>query len=292
MIHYEKHRLTRIITVQEIVSADYVKGLHPASYNHLHQEAWEMCVCLEGETVAIKDYQKIRLAAGQIVFIHPGIVHDVSISEKDASSFVVSFTCSNYEYLRPLQDAIITADPPLLDLFYRMIDELESTFVLDFNCLHLFHFIPNHNSPLGAEQMICCYLEQVLLTLLRQATMNQGQIIQSGQFQDAIQIYLVDQVTTYIEEHLGDHLTAGEIAEHFHYSRARLSTIYKNITGFGISEMITHVRITAAKAMLTAQEKSITQISEELGFSSPQYFSHKFAKEVGCPPSKYAVQGK
>ena len=32
----------------------------------------------------------------------------------------------------------------------------------------------------------------------------------------------------------------------------------------------------------------LSQISELLGFSSPQYFSRKFAQEVGCPPSLYA----
>ena len=55
--------------------------------------------------------------------------------------------------------------------------------------------------------------------------------------------------------------------------------------------MITYQRIKRAKILLLDQKLSVTQISEILGFSSPQYFSHKFTEQVGCPPSKYASQG-
>ena len=153
--------------------------------------------------------------------------------------------------------------------------------------MRLYQFVPSSDSPLGAEQMICCYLEQIIIMLLRSSTMSQGQIVRSGQLQEAIQTYLVEQVSAYILEHIGERLTVEQIASHFHYSRARLSTIYKSITGTGINEAITNQRIHLAKSMLMEQQKSITQISEELGFASPQYFSHKFTQAVGCPPSRY-----
>jgi len=290
MINYEKYRLSRIVTVLEIESADYVKGAHPSTNDHFHEEAWELAVCMEGEITVLRDYQRHQLMAGQILFIQPGLHHDLSMHERDSSAFVVSFTCSNSEHLRPLLDTVITAEEAQLDLFHKMIVELNASFendIDDWHRLHLFNFVPSEDSPLGSEQMICCYLEQVIIGLLRSVTMNQGQIVRSGQFKEAIQAYLAEQVTTYIEDHLGERLTVEAIASHFHYSRARLSTIYKYYTGLGINEMITYTRIKHAKALLAEQKLSITQISEELGFSSPQYFSHKFTEAVGCPPSKY-----
>lgn len=293
MINYEKYRLSRIVTVQEIESADYVKGTHPSTHDHFHEEAWELAVCMEGDIIVLRDYRQYRLTAGQILFIQPGLHHDLSMNNRDSSAFVVSFTCSNSEHLRPLLDAVITAEEAQLDLFRKMIVELNATFESNtdnWHLLHLFNFVPSEDSPLGAEQMICCYLEQVIISLLRSVTMSQGQIVRSGQFREAIQAYLAEQVTTYIEDHLGERLTVEAIAAHFHYSRARLSTIYKFYTGLGINEMITYTRIKHAKALLLEQKLSITQISEELGFSSPQYFSHKFTEEVGIPPSRYVSQ--
>lgn len=287
MIRYEKYRLSRIITVQEIESADYVRGPHPSSYNHAHEDAWELCVCLEGQAAVIREQQQYLLQAGQIFFIQPGQTHDIGLPDQASAAFVVSFVCTNSDYMRPLQDSMFIADETLLDIFQKMIQELNDTFARGAGNLHLFQFVPSADSPLGAEQMICCYLEQVIIGLLRGVTMSQGQIVRSGQFKEAIQAYLAEQVTTYIEDHLGERLTVEAIASHFHYSRARLSTIYKFYTGLGINEMITYTRIKHAKTLLLEQKLSITQISEELGFSSPQYFSHKFTEAVGCPPSKY-----
>ena len=292
MINYEKYRLSRIVSVQEIESADYVKGPHPSTQYHSHKDAWELCVCLDGETVVIRNYQEYLLQSGQILLIQPGHGHDISINNKDSAAFVVSFTCTNSEHLRPLLDSLILTDETQLELVRNMIVELEATFdpgVGTGHSLHLFQFVPNYDSPLGAEQMICCYLEQMIITLLRSFTMNQGQIVRSRHFKEAIQTYLAEQISAYIEEHMGERLTVEGIAEHFRYSRARLSTIYKECTGFGINEMIAHKRINRAKTMLAEQEKSVAQISEELGFSSPQYFSHKFTEAVGIPPSKFAA---
>ena len=48
MTAYEEHPLSRIVTIRAIVSADYLTGLEPINMVHVHQGAWEMCVCLEG----------------------------------------------------------------------------------------------------------------------------------------------------------------------------------------------------------------------------------------------------
>ena len=289
MIRYEKYRLSRIITVQEIESADYVRGPHPSSYNHAHEDAWELCVCLEGQAAVIREQQQYLLQAGQIFFIQPGQTHDIGLPDQASAAFVVSFVCTNSDYMRPLQDSMFIADETLLDIFQKMIQELNATFARGAGNLHLFQFVPSADSPLGAEQMLCGYLEQVIISMLRNVTMDQNRIIRSGNFKDAIQAHLINQVTSYINDHLGERLTVEAIANHFHYSRARLSTIYKNYTGLGINEMITHKRIKQAKILLTEQKKTVAQISEELGFSSPQYFSHKFTEEVGVPPSKYTA---
>ena len=286
-IHYEKYWLSKIISVQAIVSADYVKGVYPASRNHIHRDAWELILCSKGATQLVKDDDLITLRQNELVLIQPGVSHDLSITEPDTKTFILSFTCSNDNYLLSLQNSILMAGQPILDLAEAMIRELKDTFIPHTEQLHLFRFIPNANSPLGAEQMICCYLEQFLILLLRDATMEKGSVVSSHRFHKAFQTYLTDQVTTYIQKNLSGHLTVESIAEHFHYSRARLSALYKEATGIGINEAISNARIQAAKRMLHENEKSIAQISEELGFSSPQYFSYKFTKITGTPPSQY-----
>lgn len=287
MIEYEKYPLSRLVDVQEIVSADYMTGVHPAISRHAHQEAWELCCCMEGEMFVLKDEQKIPLVRGEIALVQPGIKHNVLVERKDTVSFIISFTCV-CKHLRSLQDTVISAGDELLSLFRKMRRELERSFQQDEAVLHLYHFTPSANSPLGAEQMVCCYLEQAVILMLRSVTMRSGRIIRTGHFQEALQNYLTDQVHTYIREHITEPLRVEALASHFHYSRGRLSTILKGTTGMSLNEIITYERIRRAKQLLTEGEKTVAQIAEELCFASPQYFSYKFSKEVGCPPSQYA----
>ena len=290
MTHYEEHPLSRIVTIQAIVSADYITGPEPNSQLHTHQGAWEMCVCLEGEMVVAKADRDLLLPAGKVLFIQPGMSHCISTLQK-TTAFIVSFSCSisSSEHLMLLHDAMLPVSEEFRALLDKVIAELKTTFQQRSDSLRLARFTPRLHSPLGAEQMICCYLELMLLNLLREVTMEQGEIVPTNQLQSALQIYLVKQVTGYIRDHLTERLTADEIAQHFHYSRARLSAICKNITGLGLNKLIGHERMEVAKELLAEQEKTVFQISDELGFASPQYFSHKFAQVVGCPPSRYAA---
>lgn len=290
MIQYETYRLSRIIHLQGIISADLVQGLHPPCNSHSHRDAWELCCCLEQDLCVVKGDYQIPLEAGQLLLIQPGLSHDVILSRPDSAAFVIAFSCSSSENLRPLQDTVFHADESLQYLLRQIIAELDSTFIHDSDTLHLYRFHSSEESPLGAEQMICSYLEQILISLLRKATMRKGRIVPSGKFREAIQSYLAEQITAFIREHIHENLTVERIAEYFHYSRARLSTIYKSATGCGINETITRERIHRAKALLLAQEKTVTQISDELGYSSAQYFSQKFSQETGCPPSQYAAR--
>ena len=286
---YENYSLTRTVSIREIVTADYFTGPFPAEYAHDHPDAWELCCCLQGEMLLLKDSRWILLKPGQTALIQPGTPHDISVQGKKSANFVISFTCSG-EHLRSIENSVITFSDDQLVLFHKIVEELKNTFQPGDAQLHLISFRPSPDSPFGAEHMICNYLEQIIITMLRSVTMtDDGTIIRSGHFKNAMQDYLVQQVKSYIRRHLHEKLTVEDIAARFHYSRARLCAIFKQATGMGVNEVVTAERMRKAKALLTEKHLSVTQVASELGYCSPQYFSAKFSKEVGCPPSQYAA---
>lgn len=282
----EGYRLSRAISIRELVTADYITGSHPNTMTHAHEDAWELCCCLDGELTLTKNNKRLLLKKGNIALVQPLVDHDILVRQKTAAVFVVSFTCSG-EHLRSIQDSILTFTDEQLRLFHKIIPEIERCFTHTDRRLHLISFSPSANSPFGTEQMICNYLEQIIITMLRNVTMQDGQIIRTEHFKDAMQGYLIEQVRSYITDHLHQKLTVEQIAERFHYSRARLSTLFKITTGISINEFITCERMQRAKFLLQEGRFSIAQISELLGYPSPQYFTNKFHKEVGVPPSRY-----
>lgn len=288
IIPYSKYPLARIITIYEIVSADYVHGVHPNEHAHVHQDAWELTYCIEGNFLYCKDGKYIPLQTGDIIFTSPGTAHDSLSQDPETKAFYVSFTCSD-DQIKLLRDAVVTATQQQQELFQKVIGELELAFQLNESQLRVFSFSPSKDSPLGAEQLVCCYLEQIMISILREITMQNGKPVKSAHFVQAMENYLISNVSDYIRSHLSQPLTVGRIAEQFHYSRARLSTLYKASTGMGINEFINHERIYRAKVLLLAGDLTIAQISEQVGFTSPQYFSRKFTQFVGAPPSHYAA---
>lgn len=291
-VKYEKYWLSRIFSVQAIVSADYRQKQIKGGTKHIHNDAWELIMCMSGNVSVYNSEDSIPLEEGQVFLIQPGRSHCLTSYGENASVFIISFVCSNDNYLFTLQNRILQVQESSLEIVHSMIKELERSFVLQGNRLHLLHFIPSSTSPVGAEQMICCYLEQFLILLLRDATMEEGNAVTTGGFHQVFQSYLSDQVTSYIQDNLTAPLSVQRIADHFHYSRARLSSLYKEATGNSISDAISNARIQEAKKMLIKGGCSIANISESLGFSSPQYFSYKFAKLAGVSPTRYCKEHK
>lgn len=284
---YEKHLLSHPITVREIVSADYL--LQPVwdDLNHTHNDAWELCCCLKGTLDLQKGSADFSLRSGEVLLIPPGTDHLVGMRHANSAAFVVSFTCSADSHLRLLQDSVIQASGSLLLSLENIREELEMSYIPEDPQLHLTRFTLSANSPFGAEQMIGSYLEQFIIRLLRSVTMDQGKVVSGSGFRAAMQQYLADQVLQYIRQHIAKSLTVEKIAEHFHYSRARLTAICTQSTGQGIQQLITAEQIRTAKQLLAAREKTVAQISQELGFSSPHYFSWKFKQVTGSSPSAY-----
>lgn len=282
---YTKYPLARIVSVQEIVSADYVRGNHLIGRHHLHQDAWELCFCMRGEVVYIQDGRELHLRPGQMMFTAPGITHKVGVEDPESMSFFIAFTCSdvNIQILHQRIMSVTYAQERLLD---RLIEELQAAFELKNDRLRIYQFVPDQNSPLGAEQMICGYMEQLLINILRELTTQNNRAITSGDF--AMAMELVQNINRYIDEHLAESITVERLCDEFHYGRTKLFNVYKKVAGMGVNAYITKQRLERARQMLEQGNSTITKIAEEVGFSTPQYFSAKFSAAYGCTPSQYA----
>lgn len=98
----------------------------------------------------------------------------------------------------------------------------------------------------------------------------------------------VDTVMQTIREHYGDpNLSQATIADSLGRSSAHLGRLFKSTYGVSISACIMSVRIESAKQLLTATDKSVSEIAEEVGFANANYFYTCFKHETGITPSVY-----
>ncbi len=94
-------------------------------------------------------------------------------------------------------------------------------------------------------------------------------------------------VANYIQHHLSEPITVENIAKELYLSRPYLSRKFIEETGESLTDFILKEKTEEAKRLLRYSDKSLTAISDYLGFSSPGHFSRVFRKYAACPPSEY-----
>ena len=94
-----------------------------------------------------------------------------------------------------------------------------------------------------------------------------------------------------IEENLGNpNLNVNFLTQKIMMSRASLYQKMKALTNIGVNDYINKFRIEKAVDLLTHTDLSITEISEQLGFRYPRYFSSVFKQAKGVLPTTYRKQ--
>ncbi len=91
----------------------------------------------------------------------------------------------------------------------------------------------------------------------------------------------------YIDENINQPIQASDIANHVNLSTSYFLKKFKGELGIGVSEYITKSKIREACLLLKYTDKSLTEISNYLYFSSQSYFQNVFKKQVGITPNQY-----
>lgn len=90
----------------------------------------------------------------------------------------------------------------------------------------------------------------------------------------------------HIESHYNDEIKIDTLCELCHLSPSALYTYFNALVGYPPIEYRNRLRIRKAVEMLSTNEYSIQEISDELSFSSPSYFRRVFKKYTGHTPKR------
>ncbi|MCI8443131.1 MAG: AraC family transcriptional regulator [Provencibacterium sp.] len=97
----------------------------------------------------------------------------------------------------------------------------------------------------------------------------------------------IDEILSYINQHLSEELSIPLLAAHFYLSGSYLCKIFKDSTGTTVNRYIIAKRISRAKALLM-QGHSVAETGSLCGFRDYSNFLKAFTRIVGISPKKYA----
>jgi AraC-like DNA-binding protein len=97
----------------------------------------------------------------------------------------------------------------------------------------------------------------------------------------------VSKISSYLEKNYTKQILLEEISDKLYLSKYYLCRIFKEYTGFTITEYVNILRIKKATNLLENSDKSILEIADLLGFESMTYFERVFKKFMNITPLKY-----
>lgn len=94
-------------------------------------------------------------------------------------------------------------------------------------------------------------------------------------------------VMDYISENYDKPITVKELSEIAYMSESNFYTVFKRQFSLSPLSYINHYRLSAAAELLLSTDARISDISDDVGFSDPLYFSRMFKKTYSVSPREY-----
>ncbi len=91
----------------------------------------------------------------------------------------------------------------------------------------------------------------------------------------------------YINENFHEKITLDDLANICFITPGYFSKLFYRETGEKFSDYLTRIRIENAKKLLKTTDKTVQEISMEVGFNDAGYFSRRFKAFEGITPGNY-----
>lgn len=234
------------------------------------------------------------VSAGDIIIIAPDTVHSI-VADND-SPFIRQcvhfdfFYMGGYE-LMPLwevkrdkmqKDKLHSTPGILEDLKIPIVSHMKN--IPEIRSLFTRLFREMYFKDDGYKLAVKTCMMNIILNLHKNALLNDSKSTDEPAFTLP---NAIANARKYIENNSHERLTLPIIAEVAHYHPVHFERLFKRYIGCPPIEYLLFVRIRKSKEFLEHSELSITQIANEAGFDSIQYFDRVFKKITGFSPSRY-----
>lgn len=280
---YIKTRPKTVVDITKIVTIHYYEVGKDFAFDGECHDFWEMVYIDKGSVAIIRDGEEIILTQGEVIFHRPNEFHTIRALESAPNFFVISFVSSSLamKYFERFCSPLKKIYQSLLE---TIIKEAEESYHIPKNDPDLRKLRRKKDAPLGSEQLIKSYLEQLLIYLLRSREKAESTAILPPLAEEKP---LVSALKNYIFTRREENIKIDEICRAFGYSKSFLSNLFREHTGSSLAAYAVAQKIDYAKELLRDDRFNITQISEKLSFENPQYFARVFKRECGMTPTEW-----
>lgn len=147
------------------------------------------------------------------------------------------------------------------------------------------YFMNNSTKDINTifNSLVNCFNIEELINTLSQLFNFNDNIIPTHKTDNS----LINQTLNIIEKNIYSPIYLDEVAQQLNISSEHLSRLFKEEINIGFNQYINMKKIKIAKKLLLNDQLKVSDISEQLGFSSPRYFSKVFKKLEGITTKEF-----
>jgi AraC-like DNA-binding protein len=101
------------------------------------------------------------------------------------------------------------------------------------------------------------------------------------------ELLIANKLIKFLEDNISKSISVNDCTDYLTVSQSYLYRVVKNIFNQSINQLINNHKMIYAKRFLQERTYNITEISEQLGYSSLYYFSRVFKQVYSVSPSEY-----
>lgn len=262
--------------------APYLK-VHPNLAAPHRHSFYHIVLFTKGKGYHTIDFEKFKVAPGQIYFMSPGQVHSWHF-EGEADGYVINFSAGIFHNFLASEQYLEQFT------FFRSIAQ-ESVFKLsELTCSAVKKNIQNiikelHTPAFSNVDMVRMHLLELFITVQRNISKSssvpvpqQNQLILYN-FRKLVNIY-------FAEKHLPK-----EYAALLYITPNHLNALCKDLLGKPAGEVIRDRVLLEAKRLLVNDSLSIARIASQLNFADNSHFTKFFKKYTGLTPDLFRQAG-
>ncbi len=244
------------LIIQKIVSV-YLVDLDTATYYNTNRPYSAMCLKTSGHSIYTQNGIDYYSDSKHLILIPKGSTYSYSVKEK-GSCIIIEFMADG------LPDTITAHEVNNGDVIKGIAANMEYAWTF--------------KRP-GYREICLSGIYQLLYHMM---------LHESNTYLPRVHRTKIDKSLHYIHDHFCDHsLTIQDLAHQSEISVIYFRKIFHEVFGVSPKKYITLLRLNRAKELLTANELSISQIAEVVGFGDIYSFCKTFRTETGTTPTEY-----
>lgn len=227
---------------------------------HLHYEV-EIIALFRGKVALTVGGEDYSMGAGDLLIVFPNTVHSYTSEEGvDVGKFIFS-----PDTLPEIRDILSSATPrrPIIS-----------------GCMELLLLA---SEILTAYEASSAAVKKAYLLLLT------GKLLEKcePEGRENFDGNTLNAILDYCQQNYRSPLRQKDVAAALHVSESYVSHVFSAKMDMNFCKYLNVLRINEARRLLTEENRSITEIAYECGFSSLRSFNRSFAEQIGITPREY-----